>query len=205
MFIGYILAIFTAILIVYHQFDEKNKSLNLFEHNVNRSKCVLCLGNDSFCKTLDFKLDYKRHPDTIKHSDYVSKLIFLMVRFFNLCTRQQNDKIFFGFLKLNNDTIKSVVAKSPGHYYSIMFEEKVNISTDIDRIVTNKQWTLLPFFSEEIRILVICSQNDTQPYSLLDNFFSSSIDIKTSNNSQLMKEAWVAAHLSVELLILKVS
>lgn len=204
MFYGFILAICAALLIVYYRLDEKSKSLQLFEYNVNCSMCVLCLGNDSFCKTLDFQMDYERYPDIIEHSDYLSKLMFLLIRFFNRYTRQQNDKIFFGFLKLNNDTVKSVVAKSPGHYYSKMFEQKVDTSADLDTIVTTRQWTLLPF-SEESRILVICSQNDTQQYSLLDNLFSSAVDIKNSNNSRLMKEAWVAAHLSVELLILKVS
>lgn len=175
----------------------------MFERNTNPSSCSLCLGNDSFCNTLNFQLDHTRHLR--QHSSYLFIFLSVMMLLYNFLTNQQNDQIFFGTLQLFNDTVVHAVAKSPGHYYSEMFEQMVNNSIDIDTIIINDQWPLLPLSTDYKRSLIICSKYDIQTNSIPHKFLSSVVDINNRNNLQLWIEAWTAAHLSVELLVLKVS
>jgi len=193
-----------AILFVSLQKSADKNLLQSFEHNVNRSLCVLCLGNDISCGTLNFQLDFKRHTDPGQHPNVFYLVLSTMAVLFSFWTSQLSDKdTFFGTLKLNNDTVVSAVAKGPGHYNSKMFEQiVVDISLGNLTTIPNNSWTLLPF-SADIRNLVLCSNDGTEPNDLHYNFFNTVV--KSSNNSQLWREAWTAAHLSPELLVLKVS
>lgn len=199
----YILTATAAVLIssYYREYSEK-KSLQLFKRNANCSLCSLCLGNDSFCDSLDFQLDYKWYLS--QHSSYLYLIIALMMRLFNLLIDRQNDQVFFGTLRLDNGSFVPAVAKSPGYFNSEMFEQTVNRSIDISTIITDDQWQLLPF-SMDRRSLVVCSKYDINSTLLLRRFFSSVVNNDIRNNLQPWVEAWTAAHLSVELLILKVS
>lgn len=198
-----ILAIVIALLSVFHQKNAEENLLLLFERNIDGSLCVLCLGNDSSCNTLDFQLDYKRHAELgQQHSNCLLLFILVLIRLFNAWTNQQNDKIFFGTLKLNNNTAVSAVAKSPGRYYSEMFEQ---MAANITRTtIPNNVWILLPY-TVNSRNLVVCSTDSTESNYLHYDFFKSAMNVKNNNNSRLWMEAWIAAHLSVELLVLKVS
>lgn len=193
----------TAILLESYRRSAENKLLQPFELCVIQS-CKLCLGNDYGCDTLDFQLDYKRHKERHEFDDNVYQLNFITHFFHFLWTKHKNYKIVFGLLKLNN-TLAQAVAKSPGHKNYEMFEQMVaNISNDVYLLITNKQQELLPL-GTDTRNLAICAKDEIKRNDLLYNFFSSVINTKNSNSSQLWVEAWVAAHLSVELLILKVS
>lgn len=201
-----ILAIVVALLSVFHRKNAEENLLALFERNIDRSLCVLCLGNDSSCNTLDFQLDYKRHAELgQQHSNCLLLLLLALIRLINTWTNQQNDKIFFGTLKLNNNTAVPAVAKSPGRYYSEMFEQMAaNVTVDARTTIANNAWILLPY-TVNSRNLVVCSTDGTESNYLHYDFFKSAVNVKNNNNSRLWMEAWIAAHLSVELLILKVS
>lgn len=203
--IGSFVTLIIAILLVSYRINAEKKIIKLFERNVNRSLCTLCLGNTASCNTLDFKLDYKRHADLRQDSNYLFMFLIVIKRLFEYWTSRQNDKIFFGYIKLNNIVVPTI-AKSPGHYCSEHFERIVNITSGIDTITINNQWNLLPF-SLDSRSLVLCSTDNTQSSSLLHNFFNSfrQYSYNTSNNFQSLVELWVSAHLNVELLVLKVS
>lgn len=195
----------TAILINHYERCTENKLLQLFKRNVNYSLCALCLGNGSFCNSLNFQLNYKRHADVSQYSNLL-KFIVVFIRIYNYWTNQLNDKIFFGTFVLQNGTGVRAVAKSPGYYYCEMFEQIVNISTDrlidTDTMITNDEWGFL-LQSVNKRNLTICSKYDEN--LSLHNFFNSVINAEDINNSQLQMEIWINAHLSVELLFLKVS
>lgn len=193
-----------TLLIPYYRRSADNVLFQSYERNVNGSMCTLCLGNDSSCSTLDFQLDYKLHADLGLHSNYLSKFILIMIRLMNVWTNHRNDRIFFGTLKLDNQTEVRAVAKGPGQYYSEIFEQAVYNFSDVDTIISNNKWTLIPL-NEDKQNLDICSKDDTKSYLLLQNFFDSVISVKTLNSSQSFLEIWTAAHLSVELLVLKVS
>lgn len=194
----------SAILFVSLQKSADKNLIQSFEHTVNRSLCVLCLGTDTSCDTLKFQLDFKRHTELSQHPNVFYLVLSTMAGLFSFWTSQQSDKnTFFGTLKLNNDTVVSAVAKGPGHYNSEKFEQIVfDISLDNLTTISNNLWTLLPF-SADIRNLVLCSNDGTESNDLHYNFFNSVV--KNSNNSQLWREAWTAANLSPELLVLKVS
>lgn len=194
----------TASLIPYYLKSADKVLFESFERNFNRSMCILCLGNDTSCATLDFQLDYKLHADVGHHSNYLHKLILIMIRLMNVWINRQNDRLFFGTLKLNNQTVVRAVAKSPGKYYFEAFEQAVNNFSDIDTIIRNNKWNLIPF-SEDIQSLDVCSKDNTESYLLLQKFFNSVDSVKNTNSSQSLLEVWTAAHLSVELLVLKVS
>lgn len=196
-----VVALFIAIKLAFYQKNAEQKLLQSFKHNINRSLCTfsLCLGNDITCKMLDFRLDYARHADMNLQADYMSTFALTMKRWFDFWAGQQNEKIFFGTLKSENCTVSSAVAKIPSHYYSEVFERMVNISTT-GTIVINDQWSLLPD-TDDVRRLIVCSKDNTRSHSLLHNFFNS---INNNSNYQSKVEIWTAAHLSVELLILKV-
>lgn len=204
--IASILALVIALLLAFHQQNAEENLLSLFERNSDRSLCVLCLGNDSSCNTLDFQLDYKRHAELGRqHSNCLCAFLLALIRLFNFWTNQQNDKIFFGTLKLNNNTAVSAVAKSPGRYYSEMFEQMAaNITHDTRTMIPNNAWILLPY-TVNSRNLVVCSNNSNKSNYLHYDFFKLAMNVKNNSNSRLWMEAWIAAHLSVELLILKVS
>lgn len=206
-----ILTIFLAVLLIailinYYQKSTESKLLQLFERNVNCSLCILCLGNDSFCNSLNFQIDYSRHADLSQCINYLSTFFVVLIRMYNYWTNQLNDKIFFGTLLLKNGTVVQAVAKSPGYYYCEMFERMVNISNDLiidtNSMITNDQWNFL-LISANKRNLTICSK-DHENLSL-HSLFSLDISTNNLNNSQLQMEIWITAHLSVELLILKVS
>lgn len=198
-----VLTVVSAVLITsYYGGYADKKSLMMFDRNANRSMCSVCLGNDSFCNRLDFQLDYKRHLGQYSSCLYV--MLSVMVRLFNLLTNQQNDQVFFGNLLLDNGSIVHAVAKSPGYFYSEMFEQTVDRSVDINKMIIEDQWLLLPF-SVDRHNLVICSKCNIKSNSLLRRFFSSVVKSDVRNNLQPLVEAWTAAHLSVELLVLKVS
>ncbi|XP_026818686.1 uncharacterized protein LOC113557394 isoform X2 [Rhopalosiphum maidis] len=200
------LIFYVAVVLVAFYINDRNsaniKLLELYEHNINISFGPLNLGNDSSCNALDFQLNYKKHADLgILFSNYASYIS--MVSLFKLWTSQRNDKIFFGTLKLNDKTVNAV-AKGPGRNFFEMFEQTVNIATDIDTIITYGQWTLLPL-SGDSRSLEICSKNiKLFQNSLLYSFFNSVISDDSDNKSHSLIEAWIAAHVSVELLVLKV-
>lgn len=197
-----VVALFIAIKLASYQKNAEQKLLQSFKHNINRSLCTfsLCLGNDTSCNMLDFQLDYVRHADMSLQPYYLSTFILTMKSWFDFWAGQQNKKIFFGTLKLENGTVSSAVAKTPSRYYSEVFERTVNISTS-GTIVINDQWNLLPD-TDDVRRLIMCSKDNTRSHSLLHNFFNS---INNNSNYQSKVEIWTAAHLSVELLILKVS
>lgn len=198
-----ILVAISSLLIAFHHKIAEKKIFRLYELNVNRSLCVLCLGNDS-CDTINFQLDYQFHADLSHYSNY---LIVFIVRLFNIWTNQ-NDKLFFGTLKLNDKTVVRAVAKSPGHYYSKMFDKIAKIPINLDKPMTYNQLTLLPFKMDNslnTHSLVMCSSNNSKSHSMLHNFFYSTVNIENINNSHSWLETWTAAHLSPELLILKVS
>jgi len=194
-----------VVLIAFYLNDRNNaniKLLEFYEYNVNITFGPLNLGNDSSCKALDFQLNYKKHADLgILFTNYASYMS--MVSLFKLWTSQRNDKIFFGTLKLNDKTV-SAVAKGPGRHCFENFEQMVNIVTDIDKILTYGQWTLFPL-SGDSRSLEICSKDiKLLQNSLLYNFFHSVISDDSDNKAHSLIEAWIAAHVSVELLVLKV-
>lgn len=195
-----VVTLFITIKLASYQKNAERNLLKTFEHNINRSLCTLCLGYDVSCNMLDFHLDYIRHTDMSLQADYLSTFTLVMKNLFKFWDSQQNKNIIFGTLKLENSTVLDSVAKIPSQYYSDVFERMVNISK-IDTIVNNDQWNLLPY-TDDIRRLNICSKDDIQSHSLLNNFFN--LIIKNSNYQSKI-EIWIAAHLSVELLILKVS
>lgn len=197
-----IVALFIAIKFVSDQKNAEKKLLHTFEHNINHSLCTLslCLGIDTSCYMLDFRLDYKWHTNMGLQTDYLSTFILMMKTLFNFWAVQPNENIFFGTLKLENGTVIDTVAKSPSHHYSKIFEQMVNISI-IDTIVNNDQWYLLPY-TEDVRRLILCSKDEKQSHSLLNRFFNS---VSNNSNYQSRIETWTAAHLSVELLVMKAS
>lgn len=198
-----VLTVVAAVLIsTYYRGYADKKSFLLFERNANRSLCSLCLGNDSFCDRLDFQLDHRRYLG--QYSSFLYVILSVMMRLFNSLTNQQTDQIFFGTLRLNNGSIVRAVAKSPGHFYSELFEQTVDRFVDIDKSIDDYQWSLLPF-SADRRNLIICSKCNSKSNSLLRRFLSSVVKSDVRNNLQPWVEAWTAAHLSVELLVLKVS
>lgn len=194
-----------AVLLAFYLNDQNSANIKLlesYEYNINITFGPLNLGNDSSCNALDFQLNYKKHADLgILFYNYASYMS--MVSLFKLWTSQQNDKIFFGTLKLNDKTV-SAVAKGPGRNCFEMFEQTVNIASDIDTIITYGQWTLLPLSSDS-RSLEICSK-DIKSFqnSLLYSFFNSIISDDSDNKAHSLIEAWITAHVSVELLVLKV-
>lgn len=193
-----------AVLITCYSIRVEKKLLRSYELNANQSLCTLCLGNDS-CDPVNFRLDYRRHVN-LSHYSGCLFIPFLIKHLFDLWANQ-NDKIFFGTLKLNDNTTVQAVAKSAGHDYCEMFEERANASVDLETIVTEDRWDLIPLkgdYSVNGHSLVICSKYDAKSHLLLRNFISSTISVE-NNNSRSWLEAWAAAHLSVELLILKVS
>ncbi|KAL5238322.1 hypothetical protein ACI65C_005732 [Semiaphis heraclei] len=200
------LIFYVAVVLVAFYLNDRNstnyKLLESYEHNINITFGPLNLGNDSSCNALDFQLNYEKHEDLgIFLSNYASYMS--MVSLFKLWTSQRNDKIFFGTLKLNDKTV-SAVAKGPGHNCFEMFEQTVNIATDINKIITYGQWTLLPL-SGDSRSLEICSKNfKSFQNALLYSFFNSVINDNSDNKTHSLIEAWIAAHVSVELLVLKV-
>lgn len=200
----FLVVLVTAILVTFYRTSTENKLLRSFERNVNCSSCVLCLGNDTFCHALDFRLDYSRHSDISQHSDYVAIFLVVLVRMLNHLTNQLNDKIFFGTLKLENGTVVQAVAKSPGYYYSEKFERMVNISNDVNTTIALDQWNLFSL-SADRRNLTICSNDDEKSFPSGSFFSHIIINAENINNSQSQMETWTAAHLSVELLYLKVS
>lgn len=198
-----ILTVFAAVLISsYYREASANKSLMMFKRNANRSLCSLCLGNDTICNRLDFQLDYKRYLG--QYSSFLYVILSVMIRLYNILTNQQNDQIFFGTLRLDNGSVVRAVAKSPGYFYSEIFEHTVDKFVDINKPISDNQWSLLPL-SLDMRNLVICSKCNIKSNSLLHQFLSSVVKSDVRNNLQPWLEAWTAAHLSVELLILKVS
>lgn len=203
LIVGSFITLITAVLVAFYRINAEQNLLKLFERNVNRSLCVLCLGNTPSCHTFDFKLDYKRHADLGQHSNYLFMFIVVLKHLFDYWTNQQNDKIFFGHITLNGVNAPAV-AKSPGRYCCESFERIINITSDIDTVITNNQWNLLRFDSDS-RSLVLCSRDDTKSFSLLHNLFNSIISDNNGNNFQSFVELWVSAHFNVELLILKVS
>lgn len=202
MFIVSCLLLAGAILLVSLQRSAEKHLLLLFEHKVNRSLCELCLGNDSLCDTLSFQLDFKRHSELGRQSNVFHLFVFAIAGF--LWSNQQMDKnIFFGTLKLNHNTVVSAVAKGPGSYYYELFEQTVgDISVYSLTTISNYSCTLMSF-SADIRNLVLCSNDGAESNYLHYNFFNSIVN--NSNNSQIWREMWTAAHLSAELLVLKVS
>lgn len=208
--IASVLAIVVALLAVFRRKNAEENLLVLFERNIDRSLCVLCLGNDSSCNTLHFQLDYERHAELgPQHSSCLLLFLVAFVRLFNAWTNQQSDRIFFGTLRLNNNTAVPAVAKSPGRYYSEMFERlAANVSADARTTIPDNVWILLPY-TVNSRNLVVCSTDSAESNHLHYDFFESAMNVKNNNNnnnnSRLWMEAWIAAHLSVELLILKVS
>lgn len=198
-----VLTMVTAVLISsYYQGYANNKSLLMFKRNANRSLCSLCLGNDTSCDRLEFQLDYKRYLD--QYSSFLYVILSVMMRLFNHLTNQLNDQVFFGTLRLDNGSVVRAVAKSPGYFYSELFEQTVDRFVDVDKPISDDQWLLLPF-SPDRRNLIICSKCNIKSNSLLHQFLSSVVKSDVRNNLQLWLEAWTATHLSVELLILKVS
>ncbi|KAF0771838.1 UPF0672 protein [Aphis craccivora] len=200
------LIVYVAVVLVSFYINDRYRTniklLESYEHNINITFGPLNLGNDSSCNVLDFQLNYKKHADLgLLFSHYAGYMS--MVSLFKLWTSQQNDKIFFGTLKLNDKTV-SAVAKGPGRNSFDMFEQTVNIATDLNTIITYGQWNLLPL-SGDSRSLEICSK-DVKSFqnSLLYNFFNSVISDDSDNKSHSLIEAWIAAHVSVELLVLKV-
>jgi len=200
------LILYVAVVLVAFYLNDRNSSniklLESYEYNLNITFGPLNLGNDSSCNALDFQLNYKKHEDLgIFLSNYASYMS--MVSLFKLWTTQRNDKIFFGTIKLNDKTV-SAVAKGPGRNCFEMFEQTVNIATDINTIITDDQWTLLPL-SGDSRSLEICSK-DIRSFqnSLLSSFFNSVINENSDNKAHSLIEAWIAAHVSVEILVLKV-
>ncbi|VVC44642.1 Protein kinase-like domain,FAM69, protein-kinase domain [Cinara cedri] len=196
-----IVALFIAIKFVSYHKNAEKKLLHRFEHNINHSLCTLslCLGLDTSCYMLDFRLDYKRHANMRLQTDYLSTFILMIKTLFNFWSVQPNENIFFGTLKLENGTVIDTVAKSPSHHYFEIFEQLVNISL-IDTIVNTNQWHLLPY-TEEVRRLILCSKDEKQSHSLLHRFFNS---VNNNSNYQSRIETWTAAHLSVELLVMKI-
>lgn len=205
LIISSFVTLIVAILLVSYRINAEEKLLKLFERSSNRSLCALCLGNTYSCNTLDFKLDYKRHADLGQHSNYLFTFLLVIKRLFDYWTNRQNDNIFFGHIKLNNVVVPAI-AKSPGHYYFERLERIIKNTTDLDINIINNQYNLLPFDLGSRR-LVLCSKYGPKSFSF-DNFFNSFHqygDDNNNNNFQSLVELWVSAHLSVELLVLKVS
>jgi len=131
-------------------------------------------------------------------------IVLVIMRLFDHWTSQQNVKIFFGSIKLNN-VIKRVVAKYPkdNNYCSEIFKQILKNYSEVDMVITNNDWNTLKLNLDSCNLL-ICSRDNTNSYLLLKHFFNS-ISVKKNNTSQLWVESLVAENLNVELLVLKVS
>lgn len=191
-----------AVILAYQNSHHELQLVKLLVRQLNLTPCPLCLGKDFCDDTQFFEIDYQRHASNIRREDgYLLSLFTSLAQCFEPWF-SRNDKIFFGNLKLQNGTVLSAVAKSAGYEHTEQFRRSVvdhiNESSFIDQLHLELKAELSSSISHG---LIVCSKTDGKSAVPFIDFLNSTIK-KTNTMSWL--ESWTAAHLSPDLLVLKV-